>query len=378
MLKKTRSFCRGVDVFHLIVICLLFKMVKYLWLIFCCFASFVAVRIEFNAPIKGLQRFIIDDKSGDLFVSGDSYLYKLNSNLTEITKINISRRNPTTGDTNNDTILLLFEELEGLRRLLVCWKLTYSICASLNLNLSSLTILSAAESSLSVLPGQTNAAIVDDENDGILIARTVDSGNDLIFLSYARCNDGVNSKCLAQTSSVLTLSGRTSKIYYVIAAHVGKYRYFFSYYLPDPDRSNIARSNIARLCTNYKQVSEIKTYIETPMRCFDKDGENYSLLKTANIVYLNGNFAKSFGSHDGGAMLIGVFQKSRHSSQYAVCTYSFDAIEGAFNKSIEACFGNGTGVLNTYVKPSSRCKAVSIWGCFLFFHCFCFTATHFL
>ena len=329
-----------------------------------CCTTFVAGQFVFQPENVTLRNLVIDSSTGDIFVGGVNYIYKLNKNLTQLNEVYtpclVSNCQP--GESSNINQLLMIENLTGTPRLFACGTYLYGQCITYNMQTFSHTVLDETISAVSNSVNYSSVALEDPFNKGIIIARTrvgTDDGNfDYTLNTYTGTScRGQLSRCIGKKQS-LELKGTKRKIYYILATIVGSFRYFFSY---DKDGTFVAR-----LCENYYHVSELKTYVEIPMRCVGKDGANYDQLVAAKVVRSGGKLAEKFGStgDDDDAVLIGVFQKSREPSQTAVCSYTFKQINESFWKNIEKCFSSNTVVLNKHIEDRVRnpkkCTMVSI------------------
>ena len=327
-----------------------------------CCTTFVAGQFVFQPENVTLRNLVIDSSTGDIFVGGVNYIYKLNKNLTQLNEVYtpclVSKCQPGESNINQ---LLMIENLTGTPRLFACGTYLYGQCITYNMQNFSHTVLVETINAVSNRVNYSSVAL-EDPLKGIVIARTrgdTDDGNFDYSLNTEPCKS-----CMCQSSpcsgkkKILMLKGTRPKIYYILATIVGSFRYFFGY---DKDGTFVAR-----LCEDYYHVSGLKPYVEIPMRCVGKDGANYDQLVAAKVVRSDGKLAEKFGStgDDDDAVLIGVFQKSREPSQTAVCSYTFKQINESFWKNIEKCFSSNTVVLNKHIEDRAgnpkKCTMVSI------------------
>ena len=338
----------------------IFRMFIYKLFAWMCCTTIVAGQFVFQPENVTLRNLVIDNNTGDIFVGGVNYIFKLNENLTQLNNVYtpcLEEKCQTVKANTNQ--LLMIENLTGTRRLFACGTYSFGRCITYDMNLFSSTVLVGTAGAVSHSTNYGSIALEDTFNHGILIAST-NVPNDEVPKDYTlntydttgdQCDGKVNP-CIGQKST-LVLSNNRPKIYYILAALVGKFRYFFSHNMDDG-------TNVARLCESHNQVGEIKTYIEMPLGCVDKDGTNYEQLVAAKVVRPNGKLAEKFGStgDDDDAVLIGVFQKSSPSSQSAFCTYTFKQINKFFLDNIEKCSNSdGKVILNRYL--NSKCMNVS-------------------
>ena len=334
-----------------------------------CCTTFVAGQFVFQQENVTLRNLVIDGSTGDIFVGGVNYIYKLNKNLTQLKEVYtpclVSNCQP--GESSNINQLLMIENLTGTPRLFACGTYRFGRCITYNMQTFSHTVLDETISAVSNSVNYSSVALEDPFHEGIIIASTI-GDTDLATVDYtlytypdpgtpAGSCRGQLSRCIGRKQS-LELKGTRPKIYYILATIVGSFRYFFSY---DDDGTFVAR-----LCEDYDHVPHLKTYMEIPMRCVGQDGANYDQLVAAKVVRSGGKLAEKFGStgDDDDAVLIGVFQKSREPSQTAVCSYTFKQINECFWKNIEKCFSSNTVVLSKYVDDilgnPKKCSIVSI------------------
>ena len=340
----------------------IFRMFIYKLFAWMCCTTIVAGQFVFQPENVTLRNLVIDNNTGDVFVAGVNYIFKLNENLTQLNKV----YTPCLGEKcqtvkPNANQLLMIENLTGTPRLFACgtYPDCYGKCITYDMNLLSSTVLVGTCGTVSPTTNYGSIALEDTFNHGILIASTNvpndDVPRDYTLNTYHATGDDCDGKvnpCIKQKNTLL-LSSKRPKIYYILAALVGKFRYFFSHNMKDG-------TNVARLCESYNQAWEMKTYTEMPLQCVDKDGTNYEQLVAAKVVRPNGKLAEKFGStgDDDDAVLIGVFQKSSQPSQSALCTYTFKQINKFFFKNIEKCSkSDGKVILNRYL--NSKCMNVS-------------------
>ena len=329
-----------------------------------CCTTFVAGQFAFQPENVTLRNLVIDSSTGDIFVGGVNYIYKLNKNLTQLKEVYtpclVSNCQPS-----NINQLLMIENLTGTPRLFACGTYRFGQCITYNMQTFSHTVLNDTVSAVSNSVNYSSVALEDPFHEGIVIASTIGDTATVDYTLYTYPKPGIPagscrgqlSRCIGRKES-LELKGTRPKIYYILATIVGSFRYFFSY---DKDGTFVAR-----LCEDYDHVPELKTYMEIPMRCVGKYGANYDQLVAAKVVRSGGKLAEKFGStgDDDDAVLIGVFQKSREPSQTAVCSYTFKQINECFWKNIEKCFSSNTVVLSKYVDDilgnRKKCSIVSI------------------
>jgi plexin A len=337
--------------------------------------TIVAGQFVFQPENVILRNLVIDNNTGDVFVGGVNYIYKLNKNLTQLknmfTQCLVNECKPGATVNPNANQLLMIENLTGTPRLFACGTHKYGTCITYDMNSFSFTVLDDTFGAVANIQNYSSIALEDPSNNGILIASTrIANHEDQLPRDYTLntnsdqfvCN-GTVKPCIGLTQQILLTPKGELKIYYILAVIVGKFRYFFSHNMDDG-------TNVARLCDNYNEGgrgSGIKTYMEIPLRCVGKDGVNYEQLLAAKVIRPDGKLAEKFGStgDDDDAVLIGVFQKSSISSQSALCTYKFKQINEVFWKNIVKCFKSNTLRLSKYVKGST-CYVVSILSaCFI-------------
>ena len=315
--------------------------------------TIAAAQLVFQPENVTLTNVVIDNSTGNVYVGGENYIFKLNKNLTQLK--NVSTKCLEDGCatvTSNTNQLLIIENLKGTPRLFACGTYSYGKCITYDINSLSYTVLQATFGAVSSNTQYGSIALEDPANNGILIATTTfgdeDTPIDYTLNTYDsnQCGGAEPVKPCIRKNGDLQLSNKRPKMYYILAVIVGKFRYFFSHNMKDG-------TNVARLCESYYEIQKIKTYMEIPLQCVGKDGTNYKLLVAAKVVRPDGKRAES------DAVLIGVFQKSSTSSESALCTYTFKEINATFWKNIKECFGSNSVTLNRYVR-NSKCTMVSI------------------
>ncbi|CAB4026903.1 plexin-A1 isoform X1, partial [Paramuricea clavata] len=339
----------------------IFRMFIYELFAWISCTTIVAGQFVFQPGNVILRNLVIDNNTGDVFVGGVNYIYKLNKNLTQLKNVStpclVEKCKPGETVNPNANQLLMIENLTGTPRLFACGTYKYGICITYDMNSFSYTVLDNTIGAVSNIQNYSSIALEDQSNNGILIASTRigDSEQlptDYTFTAYSGqfvCS-GTVKPCIGKSKQILLTSESELKIYYILAVIVGKFRYFFNHNMKDG-------TNVARLCDKYQIGGdpEIKTYMEIPLRCVGKDGINYEQLVAAKVVRPDGELAEKFGStgDDDDAVLIGVFQKSSISSQSALCTYTFKQINEFFWENIVKCFKSNTLPLSKYVKGST-------------------------
>ena len=337
-------------------------LVKGLLVWMCC-TTIAAAQLVFQPENVNLTNLVIDNSTGNVYVGGENYIFKLNKNLTQLK--NVSTKCLEDGCatvTSNTNQLLIIENLKGTPRLFACGTYSYGKCVTYDINSLSYTVLQATSGAVSSDTQYGSIALEDPSNNGILIATTTigkgETPKDYTLNAYDSTDNQCSGaepveSCIITKNSVI-LSNARPKMYYILAVIVGKFRYFFSHNMKDG-------TNVARLCEDYDHAPEIKTYMEIPLQCVGKDGTNYKLLVAAKVVRPDGKLAEKFGStgNDDEAVLIGVFQKSSTSSESALCTYTFKEINATFWKNIKECFGSSSVTLNKYAKTT--CTMVSLF-----------------
>ena len=337
-------------------------MLMYNFLIWMCCTTIAAGQFAFQPENVTLTNLVIDNNTGNVYIAGVNYIFKLNKNLTQLKNVSTSCLvAPCTTNTNQ---LLIMENLKDTPRLFACGTYHYGACITYDIDLLSHTALEDTVGAVSKNTSYGSIALEDPSNNGILIATTTVGGSDDYTEDYTlntyesvRCgSNGAVNPCIGKKAS-LKLSNTRPKMYYILAVIVGKFRYFFSHNMKDG-------TNVARLCESYYSVQKIKTYMEMPLQCVGKDGTNYKQLVAATVIRPDGKLAEKFGStgNDDDAVLIGVFKKSSTSSQSAVCTYTFKEINSYFWKNIVKCFNDKTVTRNKYVE-NSKCVMVSTLSC---------------
>ena len=336
-------------------------MFQNLFSLMCC-TTLVVGQFVFQPENVILRNLIIDDDTGDIYLGGVNYIYKLNKNLTKLNEVNtpcLVPENCKDGIVNpNTNQILLIANITGTPRLFACGTYKYGMCITYEMqNISIFTVLYGTSGAVSNNANYTSIALEDKHYNGLLIARTKEQegSDDYSLYTYenaAYCK-GKPSPCLGKERP-LELSKNRPKMYYILAVIVGSYRYFFSSNTQDG-------TNVARLCESYKTIFVIKTYVEMPLSCVGKDGTNYDQLVAAKVIRMDGKLAKKFGSTENydDAVLVGVFQKSSKSSQSAVCTYTFKQINEFFLKNIEKCFTSPSESVTRNRYDNSPCYQVS-------------------
>ena len=322
--------------------------------------TIAAAQLVFQPENVNLANVVIDHSTGNVYVGGENYIFKLNKNLTQLQ--NVSTKCLEDGCatvTSNTNQLLIIENLKGIPRLFACGTYSYGLCVTYDIKSLSYTVLEGTVGAVSSNTQYGSIALEDPAKNGILIATTTfgkeETPKDYTLNTYDSnlCGGAVPVKPCIRTKSPLQLSDARPKMYYILAVIVGKFRYFFSHNMKDG-------TNVARLCEDYDHIQKIKTYMEIPLQCVGKDGTNYKQLVAAKVVRPDGKLAEKFGStgNDDDAVLIGVFQKSSTSSGTALCIYTFKEINATFWKNIKECFSSNSVTLNKYLK--SKCRMVSI------------------
>lgn len=328
--------------------------------------TFVAGQFVFQPENVTLRNLIIDSNTGDIFVGGVNYIYKLNRNLVQLNQIYTRCLVSDCKSWNEANInqLLMIENLTGTPRLFACGTYRFGHCITYDMQSFLYTVLSETLGAVSNKASYSSVALEDPLNNGIVIASTTsdtdDTTKDYIFYNYdsTSCSGQLKqSQCIGR-KSFLKLTGTRPKMYYILATIVGDFRYFFGH--NDQDGTFVAR-----LCKNYYGAVGLKTYMEMPLQCVDMDGTNYDRLVAAKVVRSDGELAEKFGStgDKDDPILIGVFQKSREPSHSAACTYTFKQINESFWKNIKKCFSNNDVVLNKYIivdGGNPKCTRVSI------------------
>ena len=325
-----------------------------------CCTTFVAGQFVFQPENATFRNLVMDSNTGDIFIGGVNYLYKLSKNLTELNKIYTPSL--VSDSKSNINQLLMIENLTGTPRLFACGTYSFGLCLTYDIQSFSHTVLGGTVSAVSKNETIRSIALEDDYNNGIVIAgtkgRTNDAGRDYTLNTYESTTcSGQVKQCIGRKSS-LDLSKTRPMMHYILATIVGGFRYFFSH-------SDQDGTIVARLCKDYDHVVEMKTYMEMRLQCVGKDDTNYDQLVAAKVIRPSGKLAEKFGStgDNDDAVLIGVFQTSREPSQSAVCSYTFKQINETFWKNIKKCFSSNTVVLNKYITDrfgnAKKCSKVS-------------------
>ena len=326
--------------------------------------TIAAAQLVFQPENVTLTNVVIDNSTGNVYVGGENYIFKLNKNLTQLQNVSTKcLEDDCATVTSNTNQLLIIENLKGIPRLFACGTYSHGKCVTYDINSLSYTVLQATFGAVSSDTQYGSIALEDPANNGILIATTTfgveRTPKDYTLNTYdststdVQCSGAERVKPCIIKNGDLHLSNKRPKMYYILAVIVGTFRYFFSHNMKDG-------TNVARLCESYYEIQKIKTYMEIPLQCVKKDGTNYKLLVAAKVVRPDGKLAEKFGStgNDDDAVLIGVFQKSNTSSESALCTYTFKEINATFWKNIKECFSSNSLTLNKYDKTT--CTMVSI------------------
>ena len=327
-----------------------------------CCTTLVVGQFVFQPENVILRNLIIDDDTGDIYLGGVNYIYKLNKNLTKLNEVYtpcLVADNCKDGTENpNTNQILLIANITGTPRLFACGTYKYGTCITYEMrNMSIFTVHRGTNGAVSIKANYRSIALEDKHHNGVLIARTKEQARFDHYTLYTYENapycKGKHRPCFGRETA-LGLTKNRPKMYYILAVIIGSYRYFFSSNTQDG-------TNVARLCESYNTIFGIKTYVEMPLSCVGKDGTNYDQLVAAKVIRTDGKLAKKFGStgYYDDAVLVGVFQKSSKSSQSAVCTYTFKQMNEFFLKNIEKCFTSPTGTVTRNRYDKSRCYQVS-------------------
>ncbi|KAI7794358.1 putative plexin-A1-like [Triplophysa rosa] len=341
----------------------------------------------FVPPEGGLTHLVVHNKTGEVYVGGVNWIYKLSSNLTKL-------RNHVTGpvldnekcypppgvqscphelsQTSNVNKLLLLDS--GQNRLIACGSTSQGICQFLRLDdlfklgephhrkEHYLSSVSEAGTMSGVVISGTQG-----EDSGKLFVGTPIEGKSEYFptlssrklmaneenadmFSFVYQDEFVSSQLKIPSDTLSKFP--TFDIYYVYGFSSEQFIYYLTLQLdtqltsPDASGEQFFTSKIVRLCVD---DPKFYSYVEFPIGC-TKDGVEYRLVQDAYLSRPGAKLARSLGISEHEEVLFTVFaqgQKNRAKppKESALCLFTLRKIKEKIKERIQSCY-RGEGKLS--------------------------------
>ena len=298
-----------------------------------------------------LTNFVVDKNTGELYVGAFDFIYKLDNNLAITAQRNVTctPECPSKDPSDNVNQILLVYTFKNTTKILACGNVGEGACLTWDTHAFTQAKFFVKFGIVSVQPKDPSFAFVDSVKDAIFFANTrlevSTPGKDFLDFNVLKMKD------LSRIVR-LELSPKRPKTKYLFGDIVGQFRYIFT--VTDEG------SQVVRFCETYLDATgkgSIITSMEIPLKCVGDNNQNFIHLQIGKIFHPGSELAKDFGISVNESIVVGVFRKSKSSSEYAICAYSFQQIYKFFVLNIEKCLnGNGT-ILNKYT--NQKCAMVS-------------------
>ena len=321
----------------------------FVWIYFTAFVTTAAGTI-FESH-NTLTNFVVDKNTGELYVGAFDFIYKLDNNLAMIARRNVTcnPKCPSKGPSDNINQILLVYTIMNTTKILACGNVGEGACLTWDTHAFTQANFVVKVGIVSVQPKDPSFAFVDSVKDAIFFANTKleISSPGKKFLDF----NVLKMKDLSRIVG-LELSPRRPKTKYLFGDIVGKFRYIFT--VTDEG------SQVVKFCETYLDAVDkgsIITSMEISLQCVGDNNQNFKHLQMGKIFHPGSELAKDFGISVNDSMVVGVFRKSKSSSEYAICAYSFQQINKFFGLNIQKCFNVKGTILNKYTQR--KCAMVS-------------------
>ena len=178
-------------------------------------------------------------------------------------------------------------------------------------------------------------------------SRSLDAEN---FLDFVNIDETTGTRMI-----VNPLAQEIYKIDYVY----GFSSELFSYFLVrQKDNTNSTAPVISKLIRICQDDPSYYSYMEVPIRCIDKDGNEFSHVDAAYLGKSSIELSHHLGIYFDDDVLYATFSRSEYTFESALCVYSIKSIHSMFSKKIEECF-NGIGNTGlSFISPAPTCVKV--------------------
>ncbi|XP_026070370.1 plexin-A1-like [Carassius auratus] len=339
---------------------------------------------SFLPPDLGLTHLAIHNKTGDVYVGAENWIYKLSSNLTKLrshmtgpVKDNEKCYPPPDvqvcphdlAPNSNVNKLLLIDYAQN--RLIACGSTSQGICQFLRLDdlfklgephhrkehyLSSV-VESGTMSGVIISEGQISKLFIGTPIDGkseyfptLSSRKLMANEEDADMFSFVHQDEFVSSQLKIPSDTLSKFP--TFDIYYIYSFRSEQFVYYLTLQLdtqltsPDASGEQFFTSKIVRLCIDDPRFY---SYVEFPIGC-TKDGVEYRLIQDAYLAKPGRQLANSLGISEQEDILFTVFsqgQKNRAKppKESALCLFTLTRIKEKIKERIQSCY-RGEGRLS--------------------------------
>ena len=349
------------------------------------YEQFEGIQDPDNALVP-LQRMVLDESTGSIYVGSKNRLYKLSSNLQiELENITgpVEDNQKCPPPPRNCSIDLVKESTDNFNKVLVvnadsnqlitCGSVYQGICQVQRLNDLSLVEEPLREVVTNTEEG-TNVAFIAPGPSG--------SGN----LLYTAASDApwlrdvptvskrvldrstgqstfypIAEKRIPQNTFDETAPDNIFDINYMYGFSSGQFSYFIATQLED-FRVNHSPlyTKIVRLCQE-ENIEEIYSYIELPLVCKDSNNVNYNQAKSAYVSKVGTALYEAGVPQDDDVLFV-TFSQDSSGGKSIVCMYPIRTINDGFLARVSDCATEGTDTTEIDWLGSSVCTEITNCG----------------
>ncbi|XP_071490766.1 plexin-A4-like [Diadema antillarum] len=314
-----------------------------------------------------LTKFVVDSRTGSVYLAADKYLYRLALNLT-VQESDVATGAECAGDNLCHDVAKILAIAAGDAGSLIICKSRDGLCEQRDLGRISQVLNPDESSEVVVVPGDptelTSAGVVAPGQDGkeaLFVANTLSVDFPSIihpvsrwYIEYSFLFDSGFVNFFALES----VNVNDFQIQYKDAFTYGGFVY---YALNQEDRNGQYFSKLARVCPNVDDT--FRSYTEITLRCGSADSSRrYNLLQAVSVGAAGGTLQQSLGLELASEkVLYATFSSdelsgSSSSGESAVCVFSMRDIEDSFLQAVRDCLTVDNAPTTLYYLAGSTCN----------------------
>ncbi|XP_071477094.1 plexin-A4-like, partial [Diadema antillarum] len=314
-----------------------------------------------------LTKFVVDSRTGSVYLAADKYLYRLALNLT-VQESDVATGAECAGDNLCHDVAKILAIAAGDAGSLIICKSRDGLCEQRDLGRISQVLNSDESGEVVVVPGDpttlTSAGVVapgQDDKEALFVANTLSVDFPSIihpvsrwYIEYSFWFDSGFVNFFALES----VNVNDFQIQYKDAFTYGGFVY---YALNQEDRNGQYFSKLARVCPNVDDT--FRSYTEITLRCGSADSSRrYNLLQAVSVGAAGGALQQSLGLESASEkVLYATFSSdelsgSSSSGESAVCVFSMRDIEDSFLQAVRDCLTVDNAPTTLYYLAGSTCN----------------------